>query len=88
MQIAYGSSEEQGGVFLAVSGTRYEGEKRVTWGRLYRSNDGGQSWAEMSAGQGLVPTALAISPNYTEDRLLFIGTADGRIVQIKPPVLQ
>jgi hypothetical protein len=88
IQIAYGPNEAQREVFLVVSGTRYEGEKRVTWGRLYRSGDGGQTLADLSVGPGLTPTALAISPNYARDHLLFVGVADGRIVQFQPPVLQ
>ena len=84
VQIAYGPNEERRGVFLVVSGTRYEGEKRVTWGNLYRSQDGGQTWAEMDAGKGNVPTALAISPSYAQDGILIAGTADGRVSRLTP----
>lgn len=88
IQIAYGPNEERREVFLVVSGTRYEGEKRIAWGHLYRSADGGQSWSEMNAGKDVVPTSLAISPAYAQDRMLFVGTASGQVLQFTPPVLQ
>lgn len=87
MQLVYGPTEVRREVFLITSGARYENETRIVWGRMHRSADGGQTWSEMDAG-GVVPTALAISPAYAQDRLLLVGTADGRILQIQPPVLQ
>jgi photosystem II stability/assembly factor-like uncharacterized protein len=88
MQLVYGPAEERREVFLMASGARYENMKQVVTGRLYRSGDGGQTWAEMDAGKGVVPTALAISPSYSQDHTLIIGTADGRLVQIQPPIVQ
>ncbi len=88
MQIAYGPNEARREVYLVASGARYEGEQRSTWGHLYHSGDGGQTWAEMDAGTGVVPTALALSPTFAQDRLLFIGTGDGRIVQIAANVIE
>lgn len=88
MQLVYGPHEERREVFLLTTGYRYEADRRVAWGRLHRSPDGGQTWAEMSAGQGITPTALAISPAYAQDGVLFIGTAAGEILHIRPGVLQ
>lgn len=47
-------------------------------GRLYRSDDGGATWPELSGWAGLgVGVAIAISPNYADDTTLFVATADG-----------
>ncbi len=47
-------------------------------GRLYRSDDSGATWPELSGWAGLgVGVAIAISPNYADDGTLFIATADG-----------
>ncbi len=81
-QIVYGSNEEQRPVFLLVSGVRYEGESQVAWGKLFRSTDGGQHWSAIQAGAG-IPTALAISPSFDQDGLIFVGTADGRVLSLR-----
>jgi len=47
---------------------------------LYRSGDGGLTWQEVPLPEGVSPTALAISPNFAQDGLLFVGTADGRVL--------
>ena len=82
-QIVYGPNEEQRPLFLLVSGVRYAGESRVTWGKLFRSTDGGQSWTAIQAGAGIVPTALAISPSFDQDGLIFVGTGDGRVLSLR-----
>lgn len=47
-------------------------------GRLYRSDDGGLSWAELTAWAGLGQiTELAISPHFPTDHTLFAATAEG-----------
>ncbi|MBX3054554.1 MAG: hypothetical protein KF753_23995 [Caldilineaceae bacterium] len=47
-------------------------------GRLYCSDDGGQSWPELTGWAGLgVGVAIALSPAYADDATLFIATADG-----------
>lgn len=54
---------------------------------LYRSNNGGLSWQIVAPPTGVVPTALAISPHFTDDGLLFIGTADGQVVSLAAATL-
>jgi hypothetical protein len=51
-------------------------------GKIYHSSDGGQTWAKFELPTGIVPTALAISPNFGRDGLLFVGTKDGRVVTV------
>ncbi len=47
-------------------------------GRLFRSADGGQSWAEVSnwAGLGLI-TAIIPAPTYATDQTIFVATPTG-----------
>ena len=82
-QLAYGPTEKGREVFLLASGTRYEGEARVAWGMLFRSADGGQTWAEVNPGAGIVPAALALSPGFAEDGLIFLGAADGLVHSLR-----
>jgi hypothetical protein len=63
--------------------TGYVPAEPPAWpGRLYRSTDGGQTWAEAALPTGLSPTALALSPHYAHDQRLYLGTADGRVVAV------
>jgi photosystem II stability/assembly factor-like uncharacterized protein len=48
-------------------------------GTLYRSGDGGLTWQEVGLPEGVSPTVLTMSPNFAEDGLLFLGTADGQV---------
>jgi hypothetical protein len=32
---------------------------------------------------GVIPTAVAISPNFAQDKTLFIGTANGRVLALE-----
>jgi photosystem II stability/assembly factor-like uncharacterized protein len=52
-------------------------------GTLYRSGDGGLTWQAVDLPAGASPTALAISPDFARDGLLFVGTADGRVLTLK-----
>jgi len=52
-------------------------------GRLYRSGDGGLTWQELELPEDVSPTALAISPNFAQDGLLFGGTAGGRVLTVE-----
>jgi len=49
---------------------------------IHRSRDGGLTWELFKLPEGIVPTALAISPNFAQDRLLFIGTMDGQVLML------
>jgi photosystem II stability/assembly factor-like uncharacterized protein len=49
-------------------------------GTLYGSTDGGSTWQELQLPAGITPTALAISPTFAQDRLLFLGTAEGQVL--------
>jgi hypothetical protein len=51
-------------------------------GTLYRSSDGGQTWEAIKLPAGISPTALAISPDFAKDHLLYVGTIDGRVVAL------
>jgi len=54
---------------------------------LHRSGDGGLTWQEVRLPQGVSPTALAISPAFSQDGLLFVGTADGRVLTLEVSAL-
>jgi photosystem II stability/assembly factor-like uncharacterized protein len=72
--------ETQRTLFLLVTDSEYGTGGQAARGRLFRSDDGGQTWGEVSLPTGLNPTAMAISPAFQQDGLLFLGLADGRIV--------
>jgi photosystem II stability/assembly factor-like uncharacterized protein len=60
--------------------TGYVPAEPPTWaGRLYRSSDGGLTWAQIELPGGLSPTAMALSPTFAQDRLLYLGTASGGV---------
>jgi photosystem II stability/assembly factor-like uncharacterized protein len=69
-------------VFLLVTTTDSADLVSVR-GTLYRSGDGGLSWKIAQLPEGISPTALAISPNFVQDGLLFIGTGDGRVLTLE-----
>ena len=53
---------------------------------VYRTTDGGTSWQVESSGwtgKALV-TALAVSPDFAQDRTVFFGLDDGRLRAVKP----
>jgi photosystem II stability/assembly factor-like uncharacterized protein len=79
-QLVYGPETEGGRLlFLVDAGSTYG---PAIEGRLYRSADGGQSWQAVELEPGISPTALALSPDFARDGLLFLGTADGRVVAL------
>jgi photosystem II stability/assembly factor-like uncharacterized protein len=73
-------TEENRSLFLLATNTEYTSTGPVVQGKLYRSDDGGQSWQAVSAPDDIQPTAAAISPTFQQDGLLFLGTADGQSV--------
>jgi photosystem II stability/assembly factor-like uncharacterized protein len=54
---------------------------------LYRSEDGGRAWQAIALPTGITPSALAISPDFAQDRLLFVGTADGQVIALNAMTL-
>jgi len=83
-QIAFAPGMEEGRtVFLLTTVPDNPGAPLSLKGTLYRSRDGGQNWEVVALPEGVQPTALAISPDFARDGLLFIGTGDGRVVQIQ-----
>lgn len=69
-------------VFLVVRNFGDAPAPDAITGKLFRSLDGGFTWEELALGEGAVPTALAISPAFAEDRLIFVGTSDGRVLAL------
>jgi photosystem II stability/assembly factor-like uncharacterized protein len=74
-------------VFLLTTKGYYE-EPLSLQGTLYRSGDGGLTWRAVQLPEGGTPTALAISPNFAQDGLLFVGTADGRVLAVEDSTLR
>ena len=50
---------------------------------VYPSRHGGMTGQVFDLPADMVPTALAISPNFVQDGPLLVGTADGLVVQLK-----
>jgi hypothetical protein len=69
-------------VFLAVRNFGDAPAPDAITGKLFRSLDGGLTWEELALGEGVAPTALAISPAFAADRLILVGTADGRVLAL------
>jgi photosystem II stability/assembly factor-like uncharacterized protein len=84
-QLVYGP-ETAGGrlLFLVDAGDLYGSE---TEGRLYRSEDGGQSWQAVELEPGISPTALALSPDFARDGTLFLGTGEGQVIALEAATL-
>jgi photosystem II stability/assembly factor-like uncharacterized protein len=74
-------------VFLLTTKGYYE-EPLSLQGTLYRSGDGGLTWRAVQLPEGGTPTALAISPNFAQDGLLFVGTVDGRVLAVEDSTLR
>ena len=46
-------------------------------GKAFGSSDGGDTWSELGAGfESDMPTMIAVSPNYSQDRNVFVGTSN------------
>jgi photosystem II stability/assembly factor-like uncharacterized protein len=84
-QLLYGPETEGGRLlFLVDAGDLYGSQNG---GRLYRSEDGGQSWQVVELESGISPTALALSPDFAQDGLLFLGTGDGQVIALEAATL-
>lgn len=49
---------------------------------IYLSEDGGQTWRTIELDMAAWVTALACSPDFVQDGLLFVGTASGQVLPI------
>jgi photosystem II stability/assembly factor-like uncharacterized protein len=78
-QWVYGASEERRPVFFLATAREPDGAPGAITGRLFRSPDGGLTWQEVSVGGTSAPTALAISPDFAQDGVILVGTAQGQI---------
>ena len=88
-QLDYGPETERGRLlFLLATNTDPNADPPTVQGTLYRSEDGGLSWEVLELPADLVPTALAISPTYAQDGLVWLGTADGRVLSLEVANLQ
>lgn len=82
-QLVYAPDIEQNRpMFVLSSLTDQTMSRSVESNRLYRSNNGGLTWQPFDLPAGVIPTALAISPNFARDRILFIGTAEGQALTL------
>ena len=66
-------------VFLLVRTRSDAIDPATERGMLYRSGDGGLTWQAIDSPKAASATALAISPRFSEDGLLFVGTEDGQV---------
>lgn len=83
-QLGYGPETERGRLlFLLATDTDPNADPPRDQGTLYRSEDGGVSWEALALPADLAPTALALSPTYAQDGLLWLGTADGRVLSLE-----
>jgi photosystem II stability/assembly factor-like uncharacterized protein len=82
-QLVYAANiEANRPVFLLARPDFLAGVAPAARGQLYRSGDGGLTWEPMVLPGDAEPTALAISPAFAEDGLLFVGIADGRVLRV------
>jgi len=79
-QLVYAPDIESNRPVFLVAVETLPDQPAIMRGRLYRSGDGGLTWGEVELPEDVSPTALAISPNFAQDGLLFVGTADGRVL--------
>ena len=63
---------------LAPKMGRYEFAYAITENGFYQSPNGGRAWRLVTMG-AIRPVALTLSPNFSEDRTLYLGTEDGEL---------
>lgn len=82
-QLVYEPEEEENrSLFLLVAFRDDSQDVSSEKAGLYRSKDGGLTWEAIVSPGDISPTAVAISPNFGQDQLLFVGTADGEVVTL------
>ncbi len=82
-RLLYVGTEERRVLFFLDSSGDSSNYPPPPLGTVYRSIDGGETWQAVELPAGAVPTALALSPEFETDGLLYVGTADGRVVTVK-----
>jgi len=82
-RLLYAGSEERRVLFFLDSSGDVSKNPPRPLGTIYRSNNGGLTWQTVELPAGVVPTALWLSPDFERDGLLYVGTADGRVVTVK-----
>jgi len=88
-QLVFGPETEGGRLlFLLVTDSDPDADFYKDQGALYRSQDGGLSWEKLALPTDLVPTALAISPTYAQDGLIWLGTVEGQVIPVEAAYLQ
>ncbi|MCB8963379.1 MAG: hypothetical protein H6651_23915 [Ardenticatenales bacterium] len=65
-------------VVLAPKAGRYEFAFAITENSFYQSPNGGRAWRLVEMG-AIRPVALTLSPNFSDDRTLYLGTEDGEL---------
>jgi photosystem II stability/assembly factor-like uncharacterized protein len=80
--------EEHRTVYLVVSWSEAQGDDQTLRGKLYRSTDGGLTWAALRLPASVQATAIALSPHYQLDARVFIGTSDGRVLTLLASALE
>jgi hypothetical protein len=79
-QLVYGPETADGRLlFLSITVIDNVAGASVERRTLYRSVDGGRTWQTVELPGGIWPMAVAISPSFDQDGLLFVGTADGQV---------
>ncbi|MCP4540849.1 MAG: hypothetical protein GY832_27245 [Chloroflexi bacterium] len=77
-QLVYGPETEAGRVlFLQATSNDPISPQNI----LYYSEDA-VNWQVVELPPGISPTAIAISPDFAQDGLLFVGNSDGQIVRV------
>lgn len=82
-QLVYGPATGEGRtLFLLVTTIDTSVEPPLEQVFLYHSEDA-VNWRELELPEDVSPTALAISPDFVQDDLLFFGTADGQVISLQ-----
>jgi photosystem II stability/assembly factor-like uncharacterized protein len=79
-RLVYAGGAANRTLFLLSTQTEYTAAGQAVQGTVFRSDDGGRTWQELVLPAAMEPTVLAVSSAFEEDRLLFLGLDDGRVV--------
>ncbi len=86
-QLVYGPETDAGRVlFLQATINNHRTDPITIQNVLYYSKDA-LNWQTLELPADISPTAIAISPDFAQDGLLFVGNNDGRIVALDTATL-